>query len=342
MSFLDFRRGATGVRLLLEFGREQGLDADVLLHGSGVEDGLLSDPNAELSPIQELRVVKNLSRLMGHPPGLGLRLGLRYRLGNFGVWGYALMSSATLGDALDLAIRFLPLTFAYSGVGYRTPHDHVQLYFVAPNLPPGLRRLLVERDMATAAMLLQQLGGDRFRLSRFALKWVPGRPGVRVRHDIVGTPLEFDAKEYVLEFERVHLGHRLSQADPATAVMCERMCKQLQERRRADIGTAAMVRHHLSSLPPGVRPELGHVAHLLSTSERTLKRRLQDEGTSFRELVTRTQADLALKLVQDPLLSVTHIADRMGYADLSAFSQAFKRWYGISPEHHRRQSAHPA
>ncbi|WP_234383861.1 helix-turn-helix transcriptional regulator [Paracidovorax avenae] len=114
------------------------------------------------------------------------------------------------------------------------------------------------------------------------------------------------------------------------------MCQKLMEQRRVDIGCAAMVRHQLAALPPGALPGLHHIAGLLHTSERTLKRRLQGEGTSFRQLVEQSQAASAAALVGEHRLSLTEVAERMGYADLSAFSQAFKRWHGVSPEGFRR------
>lgn len=53
MSFLAFRRGVTGARLLVEYGREKGLDCPSLLAGSGIAEALLADPDAEPEPEQE-------------------------------------------------------------------------------------------------------------------------------------------------------------------------------------------------------------------------------------------------------------------------------------------------
>lgn len=81
---------------------------------------------------------------------------------------------------------------------------------------------------------------------------------------------------------------------------------------------------------------LGGIARMLNTSERTLKRRLQQEGTSFRAQVAAAQASAAAELIRLPALSATAIAERLGHADLSTFSQAFKRWHGVSPDAFRR------
>ncbi|MCY1551827.1 putative HTH-type transcriptional regulator [compost metagenome] len=113
------------------------------------------------------------------------------------------------------------------------------------------------------------------------------------------------------------------------------MCAQLLERRRTHIGTVALVEHFLSAQPAGTLPSLASFASMLNTSERTLKRRLQAEGTSFRDLYTRLQATAAATLVADESYTLTQVAEQLGYADLSSFSQAFKRWHGTSPSHFR-------
>ncbi|MBO9644422.1 MAG: AraC family transcriptional regulator [Pseudacidovorax sp.] len=340
MSFLMFRRGMAGVRLLLGYGAAQKLPVAGLLKGSGIDDALLTDPDAELDAAQELRVAANLFRLLGRPPGLGLTLGLRFRLGNFGLWGYGLMSSPTVGDALQMALRYLPLTYAFSAIGMHVGPDAVELHFTEPDLPPGLGRMLVERDLAAAAMLVRQVGGEGLTLTRVALKALPGRAGVIPADvgDFGGARPDFKADRYLIAFDRRHLARPMPQADQATAALCERMCRALMDRRRSDVGTAALVRHHLLVLPPGTMPTLAHMAQLLNTSERTLKRRLHDEGTSFRELAGQAQAQRAATLARDARLSLTEVAERMGYADLSAFSQAFKRWHGVAPDRFRRNA----
>ncbi len=338
MSLLGFRRGVAGTRLLVEYGRERSLPAASLLQGSGIDEALLTEPDAELEPVQELRVARNLSRLLGHPPGLGLELGLRYRLGNFGLWGYGLLSSPTAGAAMEMAMRFLPLTYAFSAISMRALPDTIELHFKEPALAQGIGRLLVERDMAAAAMLTRQVAGTDFQLRRMSLKALSGRAGAVPAglQDILGARPDFKATEYVLAYDRAYMERPLPQADPATAALCERMCGKLMDQRRMDVGCTAMVRHQLAATPPGMLPSLHYIAGLLGTSERTLKRRLQQEGTSFRQLSEEAQAAASARLVGDAQRSLTEVAERMGYADLSAFSQAFKRWHGVSPNSFRR------
>ena len=66
-------------------------------------------------------------------------------------------------------------------------------------------------------------------------------------------------------------------------------------------------------------------------SERTLRRKLVDEGLAFRELLDRVRQDLCILYVMEDKRSLSEIALLLGYSDLSAFTRAYKRWYDVAP-----------
>ncbi|WP_028216508.1 AraC family transcriptional regulator [Paraburkholderia oxyphila] len=338
MSFWDFTRSPASARLLVDFGDERGLPQAKLLAGTGLSAAQIDDPNTEVTAAQELRLYDNLLRLLGYPPGLGLELGGRYHFSTYGVWGYGLIASATGRDALALALRFLPLTHAFSVITYRETGNCCMLNFGAPELPDVLSRYCVERDMAAAAVLLREVGATDFALTSFTLQ--ASKPRERpeawldVQH-LLGVEPVYGARSNCLTFERAWLDFKLPQANATTAAMCEQMCKQLVEARRARVGTSAMIRHYLNAAWGAAPLSLDEMARMMNTSARTLKRRLQEEGTTFRTLLDESRVALAETLLSDAQLTLTEIADRLGYSDLSSFSQAFKRWHGVAPQIYR-------
>ena len=78
-------------------------------------------------------------------------------------------------------------------------------------------------------------------------------------------------------------------------------------------------------------PEVAAVARSLATSERSLQRRLQEEGTSFREVVDDARKQLAVGYLGDRRLAVSEVAYLLGYSEAGAFVRAFKRWTGKTP-----------
>jgi len=338
MSLWNFSRDPSGVLVLLQVGSEKGLDADKLLRGSRLSQTQLGSPNCELSAAQELRVIENLLAALHRPPGLGLDVGLRCHFSTFGMWGYWLISSATLGDAVDVALDHLQLTFAYSSIKKVIRGDQAFLtFYPPPDLSPNLKRFVVEREMGTAASLLEDIGGPDFHLSEFRLQDGNGRMYVVPEKltKIAGADIT-RSNGYHLAFPAKWLAFRPSTANPLTAAMCEQACKRLVERRRGELQVGEIVKEYLSVSTAPTIPTLDTISRLTNTSVRTLKRRMQGEGLSFRSLVSDERSKLAAELVLDRSQPLADIAARLGYSSPSCFSQAFKRWHGVSPSQFRQ------
>lgn len=304
--FLDFRRSITSVRLMVDYGVERGVAIGELLEGSGVSQALLMNPNTEVTATQELQVIWNIVEKFDDVASVAREIGQRYHCSAYGLWGYGLMCSATAGDALQLALRFLPLTYAYTVISYHEEHDMSILDFGDPQLDCRLKQFVVIRDMAAATVLMQELMGESFEVS-----------------EVSGNTFMF-AKD--------QLTRTLPQANPVTAELCEQQCRALMEQRRNTTGAKTIVLHYLQN--SGTRmPTLTAAAHHLHMSERTLKRHLRAEGVSFRQLLEHTRKTRAQRLLNQGGLSISEIADKLGFSDASTFSQAFKRWTGEAPSY---------
>lgn len=336
MSFWDFTHGPARSRSLVDYGRQQGLSATDLLAGTGISPAQLDDPNAELFAEQELRLIRNLLKLTGAPPQLGIKLGLAARFSVYGVWGLGLISSATMRDAMRLALRFLPLTFAFTTISYHEEGDLGVITFVEPDLDRDLTRFIVEGDMAGAAMLLAEVAGPDFVIERMTFKAKPTHADKARR--IFGALPRYGAPSNSLAFPLAYLDRKLPQANPITAAQCEQMCADLIARRRARPDLTTIVRQYLIA-PGGPVPDLASMARIVNVSERTLKRRLKDEGTSFRTLLAESRRTIAEDLLKDRTLSLADIAAQLGFSDASTFSQAFKRWQGVAPNVYRQRTA---
>lgn len=340
MGIWDFVRDSGGVRLLVDFGAINGVPEDRLLDKTELTHELICNPSAELSPAQELRVIENLLKALNYQPGKGLELGLTCNFSTFGMWGYGLICSATLGDAIDMALKYLQLTFAYSEIEQERGESEAKLNFAPPNLPAGIKRFVVERDMGAAVRLLNELAGKDFHLNSFELQSGVGR--AHSKHDnlgkIGGVDPIYNSSRYSLSFDRKFLTRTLKDANSGTVAMCEQVCRQLLEKRRSKLSTSKLIETYIANVLLDTPPTLEVFSKLTNTSVRTIKRRLQREGTTFRALVADSRSFVASELVQNKGLHLTEIAERLGYSDLSSFSQAFKRWFGISPAEYRRRN----
>ncbi|RZI86748.1 MAG: AraC family transcriptional regulator [Rubrivivax sp.] len=333
MSVWEFVRDPASLRLLVKFGESKGLSSDLLLARTGLQRQQLDDPNVEIEASQELLVVSNLLQALERAPYLGLEVGQLYSFTTYGIWGYGLISSASASDALALALRFLPLTYAFTLISFEEAQGELVLKFGEPELDDHVKRFLVQRDMAAAARLMSDLVGKDFRLVRLMLSEPQpgGRQGLSKVPDLYGATFEFGCRMNALVVDPVLLAIKMPNANPVTAAMCEQMCVSLMERRRARHGVGMLIRSYLQTAFGNQIPDLSRMAKLLCMSERTLKRRLQEEGTSFRQILLEVRSQLAQDMLAKGTMSMSEIARKLGFTDQSSFSQAYKRWHGMAP-----------
>jgi AraC-like DNA-binding protein len=112
----------------------------------------------------------------------------------------------------------------------------------------------------------------------------------------------------------------------------------LLSERRSAVGLRSLAEDKLLSLLSAGRVQAERVANQLGMSERSFRRRLADEGTTFGEVLDRLRYRLAVRYLEDEHVSLKQIAWLLGYSELGAFSHAFKRWTGTSPRQARMRS----
>lgn len=328
----DIPRMPTSVLLMTQLGVERGVPEDVALRGTRIRAEQLLNPDLEVSAKQELRVIANLLDALGDPAGLGLEAGTRYHLTAYGIYGFALISSPTLRSAIEVGLRYLDLTFEFSRMRAREQDGQMQLVIDAPDVPVRLRRFLVERDAAAVHTIQRELFAAAIPLHRVSFAF-PAPDSVDRYAEILGVIPDFDAEETVLGFEPTLLDVPLPQANPHTAALAQAQCRDLLVRQQVRTGLAGEVRD-LILASPSRPPDADQVAARLYLSPRTLRHRLAAEGTSFRALLEEVREHLAEELLLGGL-TVSEVSERLGYVELSSFSQAFRRWKGVGPREYR-------
>ncbi|SEL98178.1 AraC-type DNA-binding protein [Blastococcus sp. DSM 46786] len=328
-------RGTGSAALLCALGEEHGLPRGRLLAGAGITEVQLADPGAEISAEQEVRLVAALAAEL--PEDGGLAAGGRYRLATYGIWGFALLSSRTLRAGHEVAMRFLDLTYALTRVSAVEDDGELRLFFDDLDLPEPVRRFVLLRDATAALQLWRESLGRPVVPRRVELR-LPAPVDPAPFAAAFGVPPRFGAPRSTVVFDATLLDQPLPQAAPLTAALCEAQCRELLERRVSRRGLSGQVRDLLLRHPQQM-PGQEAVAAELHMSVRTLRRRLGEEGTSFRAVVDQTRRHLAEELLVTVGLSVEEVAERIGYSEASAFVHAFRRWTGASPRRWARTAA---
>lgn len=318
--------------LLARLVQDLGQDPTPLLRAEGLPDPAALTPGTAVPASRELAFIKRVVGL-DLEPDLGLQAGQRHHFSVFGMWGLAIVSSGTLRDAIRLGLRFIDLTHTFLDWTFSASPETPRLRLREERELGSARRFLIERDLAAAMTLLVDLLGHRGALAGISLPYPA--PDHRGRYrEVFGLEPEFDAGAAEIAVNPDLLDARLLQANPMAARLAEDHCHRLVSGMMRAGSTAQAVRRALLDRP-GEFPSQARIAEGMDLSERSLRRRLAQESTSYREILDQVRETLARAYLSDTDLRVEDIAERLGYSDAANFSHAFRRWTGTAPGRYR-------
>jgi AraC-like DNA-binding protein len=302
---------------------EQGLDARAPL----------PHRNGPISVHQQLSMLNEASQLAGDPL-IAVRVGLGLHPTSYGIAGLALLSSASLRQALQIVIKYGALLCLK--VQVELEHSGGEARLVLENcfdLTPGFLELCVQLEVAKLCALLRDLSGCRVLQVELAspIELCPQL------EKLLGAPVLCGRGTNYVSFDSALLDEPLPQADATTHHSCLRTCDELISTLRRCDEIRRRVRGMVLSAN-GAVPTLSQIAGRLFLSTRTLRRRLEDAQTSYQEIVGETRRNLAVDYLTHTSLSTGAIAEILGYSDTANFRQAFKRWTGESPQEYRRMA----
>jgi AraC-like DNA-binding protein len=157
----------------------------------------------------------------------------------------------------------------------------------------------------------------------------------------VGTEVSFGAErdEFALNLDARELP--LIHSDPYLNDLLVKYCEAALADRRGDISDLrTRVENAISSVLPHGKVLVEDIARSLGMSERTLARKLLDEGLNFTEILQNLRRDLAVRYLKDRKLHISKIAWLLGFREVSAFTHAYKRWTGKTPSQMRTVGAY--
>ncbi|MFC3151201.1 AraC family transcriptional regulator [Litoribrevibacter euphylliae] len=302
--------------------------------------------NAELNP-DEFSGNRRLSmdqtvRLWGaciknaNDPFFGLHFGEQVRPGTFHIVGYTLMNSATLNDALDRLNQYQRL-ISDGGIFQKLPSKK-GVWLVYHQKPDTLPFYYHQIDAVFAALLAfarwttgKEISPCEVSLNRPApqsdeeyqrvFKVTPNYnqsfDGILMHQEILTLPL-LEADEELCQMHEIHAQQRLN------------ALKQQNSTRQQ---VALLIEQRLNS-QSFHRPL---IAKTLNMSEKSLQRRLSDEGTNFQKILDDVRERLARHYLSETTVPLYEITDLLGFTDNSAFYKAFKRWTDVNPGTFRKQ-----
>ncbi len=320
------------VRPLLMYIAAKGHPNSVFLREHGIDPLIFDDPDARLPHATAGRLWPAAARLT-NDPDLGLHVAEGIRPGGFGVLGYAVQTSENVAAAFQCLSRYHRCLHDVAEVKLAIGRDHATLSHRLP-VPGGPPRAVAEYIVAGWLVTSRQATGVNWTPSR--VRFAHPAPDDTAEHQrVFGCTVQFGQDCSELVFSREVLDLPLLKADPALQAILEaQVARALQKLPKGEAATDALRRHLAGELCKG-QPILEQIAPRLHMSPRTLHRRLEEEQTSFRDILTEVRRELAARHLAERQLAIGEIAFMLGFSEPSAFHRAFKRWTGQAPLKYR-------
>jgi len=328
------RTAAVWVKGIAEMLAAEGLDVHTMLTAAGIDPAALEAPGARL-PTEKISRLWELAVERSGNPAIGLAQHQVARPASFDVVGYAMMSCANLRGAFERLIRYLLIlsdaltmtmseepagcrvTFVLFGGARPVPRQRIEFIFITVM---GFCRWISGRDIHPLTVELPYPA---------PVDLAPYRAAFR-------CPVSFDASAASLLFASADLLASLPTSNPVLAELHERFAGEYL-RHFDNAQTSYRAREVIVRRLPDGEPRRDQVASELCMSERTLQRRLEEEATSFIQLLDDTRRELAEQYLGRLQLSLAQAAYLLGFADQSSFFRACRRWFDLSPGEYRSQ-----
>lgn len=269
-------------------------------------------------------------------PAIGIRSAQFVHPSYLGALGFAWLASPNLRSALRLGQRFRRMYNRRIEIHLQELPDRVRVIYEMSEQP-------ARPDVVADA----QLAG---LLTMCRLNFGPALIPLEVRlkrprpvdptpwAECFGTGVAFGQDENCLSISAEDADKPLTGSNPDLAAVHEDFIERyLLKLDRQDILNRIRL-GLMEQLPCGPVTE-DDMADLLNMSKRTLHRRLRENGETFRSLLAQVRMELAERYIRDRDLSITEIAFLLGYNDASAFSRAFRGWFGMSPTQARARAS---
>ena len=324
---------ASATGLLWKVIESYDQDPEPYFRKARIDPKLISDPSARLNLTSVDNVYFELFESV-NDPCIGLKIACLWHPSYLSSLGYAWLASSTLYTALNRLARYVRIINDAISVSLKEEGDTL-IITVSSN---DREFSYYYQDDSSLAILLNMCRanyGNELNPVSVSFKHDEASSCRGEYFSFFRCPVEFGASSNQLILPLHAVNKHLASANPQLAQINDQvMIKYLADLDKDDI-VQRVKAAIIDQLPSGnVTDE--KISEAVYKSKRSLQRKLNEQGTTFKTILTEVRQDLALKYIHDRKLTLTEISFMLGFSEMSSFSRAFKRWTGESPKEFRK------
>ncbi len=324
---------ALTLRRVHSFMLARGVTTTDLLANTELREADLSDPYNLISETQARIYYRNVVSL-GNEDGIGLEIGWLTGLSQMGPLGMSQLAARTVRDAVEEVHANRLVYHLLGDWEINITPDLVINRFIVHEPDEPLRIFLLERGLGTIQAHVEELCGSEATPVRVLLDY-KAPANYRRYKEIFRCPVRFGQQTVELHYPAKYLDLEIETYDPQAREVLGALRDNLREKLTSRGDIVADVKLALRR-QQGKFPSLEQLADSLAMSSRTLRRKLGEQDARYQNLLDEERRRVAEDFLLNTTMGMQQIAEQCGFNDAQNFSQAFKRWQGISPTEVRR------
>jgi len=321
---------------LLEYLESKGLEVKGLLERAGISYAVLEEPRTRL-PKENLETLWQLASEATDDPAIALRVSSTLKPNSFGIIGQLAAACESGRNAVEVVRGLTPLLWENVEVDLESDRDGAFVRCRAGSA--GQTSLFtIEYAVGITVIMSRFLWGERSKPIEARFSHSP--PAYALAYErILQLPVRFDAGEDGVLFPLSMVEGLNPSADKALRKILEHYAADLLAQIQTGAPFSERVRACVAAMLPLRSPGADGVAEQLGVSPRTLRRRLEQENTSYQKIVDHVRKERALRHLVDENRSIDEVAFLLGFSDHSAFIKAFRRWTEKTPSDFMREKS---
>jgi AraC-like DNA-binding protein len=319
-----------------EVAESLGLDVTPLLRKAGFTRPMMSNPEQMLPARPVMDLLEDSARLSGCAT-FGLRMAERRKLSDIGILSLLIVHQPTLREAIGIVAEYRNRINSTLTLQLE---DHGDVAFVREQIAlsgPLLVRQVSDVALGVLYRMCRSVMPDSWRPQCVCFSYErPAPPDRSLYERLFDCPMQFGSDFDGLVIEQADLGRPLPGADAALGRHARELVSAVMNPGQRSV--AEEVEQSIRHLMPAGRATIGEVAHSLGTNIRTLQRRLEQETSSFSDLLDRVRTQQVSQHFANRQLRLTDVAHLLGYSTLSSFSAWYRARFAKTPREGRRSS----
>ena len=317
----------------VETTKELNLKSDEILYAHGLNTNYFDRIGTDEMMDFELaiKLIESVAKESGQHH-CGVLMGSKQDIHFLGIIGYLMEQSKDVLDALNALSQHLsihtPTPVTIEDYGQLTGINFINI------LPLSRQSISNEMAMAQAMVIMKTLCGNQFKPKSVHFNHAR-KSDSTIYERIFRSPVHFEQSKTELIFDSELNNQPILRADPLLKEILTRQIEQIKTDESMDIRSQVepLIRRSLQSQ----RYQIDRVAKHLSLHPRTLQRKLKDAGMNYSKIVEDIRKDVATERLKNSNITIMQLSDYLGYNDNTAFTRAFKKWFGETPVQWRKK-----